>query len=333
MLDTTQANAAPKLEPRAETSARPKKHGMLMPIFVVLIGITVLLYPVIATQWNNIQQQEVASEYKSFVKEADTAQLEDSLKRAHEYNKNRTVGPILDPWTARLSDDNEPYKEYLEQLNLSGTMARIVIPSIHVDLPVFHGTRPDTLEQGIGHLFGTDLPIGGKNTHSVLTGHTGLQTATLFDNLKDVKEGASIYVDVYGEKLRYVVYGTEVVLPEEAQNLYKVEGKDLLTLITCTPYGINSHRLLVHAERAPMDEQAAQELDEASGFTLQWWMWLFIAGAVLAMLALMWYVRKSKRQVDDAVVAPETATAAGTTTASDSDQFNDIIFGTQGERE
>ncbi|WP_024963748.1 sortase, partial [Trueperella pyogenes] len=161
----------------------------------------------------------------------------------------------------------------------------------------------------------------------------GLQTATLFDNLKNVKEGDSVYIDVYGQKLRYVVYGTEVVLPEEAQNLYKVEGKDLLTLITCTPYGINSHRLLVHAERAPMDEQAAQELDEASGFTLQWWMWLFIAGAVLAMLALMWYVRKSRRQVDDAVVAPEPATTAGTSTASDSDQFNDIIFGTQGERQ
>lgn len=177
------------------------------------------------------------------------------------------MGPILDPWTARLSDDNEPFKEYLHQLDLSGTMARIVIPSIHVDLPVFHGTRPDTLEQGVGHLFGTDLPIGGKNTHSVLTGHTGLQTATLFDNLKNVKEGDSIYIDVYGQKLRYVVYGTEVVLPEDAQNLYKVEGKDLLTLITCTPYGINSHRLLVHAERAPMDEQAAQELDEASGST------------------------------------------------------------------
>ncbi|WP_239519529.1 class C sortase [Arcanobacterium phocisimile] len=281
--------------PEPEIAKNKKASGgFLMPTIIILIGVSILLYPIVSTQWNNYQQRLVADEYASFVEKQDTSKLEESLEKAYSYNQNRTVGPILDPWTARLSDDNEPYSEYLEQLNLMGTMARIVIPSIKVDLPVFHGTRPETLERGVGHLFGTDLPVGGEGTHSVLTSHTGLQTATLFDNLKDISTGDSIYIDVYGEKLRYVVTGTEVVLPDEADTLYKVEGKDLLTLVTCTPYGINSHRLLVHAERAPMDDNGADAVENGVGWEIQWWMWLFGIAALSAVLILIRFLYVSK---------------------------------------
>ncbi|MDD7384800.1 MAG: class C sortase [Actinomycetaceae bacterium] len=294
-LDATNPSGAP--------AARAKKRSMLVPALIVLLGIAILLYPVIATQWNNYQQAKAAHEYKSLVNDADPADIRAQLQRAHEYNAHRSVGPILDPWTSRLSPDNEPYKEYLAQLNLSDVMARVVIPSIDLDLPVYHGTQPETLDHGVGHLFGTDLPVGGASTHAVLTGHTGLQTATLFDNLTDVKVGDSIYIDVYGEKLRYVVYTTEVVLPDEADSLYKVEGKDLLTLVTCTPYGVNSHRLLVHAQRAPMDDVGNAALDSGAGIHFQWWMWLFIgiAAAGLALwLAMLRRARQHRKNLGDA---------------------------------
>lgn len=281
------------LSDTAENQSRLRQ--VLVPVLIVLVGVGILLYPIVSTLWNNAVQRQVADEYAGLIAETDTATVEAQLAAAHEYNRTRTVGPVLDPWTVRLSDDNEPYKAYLQQLNLSGVMARIVIPSIDVDLPVYHGTRADTLERGVGHLFGTDLPVGGDNTHSVLTGHSGLQTATLFDNLTDVKIGDSVYLDVYGQKLRYVVYDTQVVLPDHATGLEKQDGRDLLTLITCTPYGVNSHRLLVHAERAPMDAQGETAMDSV-GFQMQWWMWLFAAGALLTILLLIGFLFKTGKQ-------------------------------------
>lgn len=295
MSETTIASTESAAE---QTVSKRRSNNAFLPVIIVLIGISVLLYPIVSTQWNNYQQRLVAQEYANLVQKEDKSKLEESVAKAHEYNKNRTLGPILDPWTSRFSDDNDRYQEYLQQLNLTGTMARIVIPSIKVDLPVFHGTRPETLEIGVGHLFGTDLPVGGENTHTVLTSHTGLQTATLFDNLKNLKKNESIYIEVYGEKLRYVVYDTEVILPDEANSLHKVEGKDLLTLITCTPYGINSHRLLVHAERAPMDEAGDQAISGGVGWNIQWWMWLFGAGVLLSFVALFFIISKNKKQND-----------------------------------
>ena len=280
-----------------------KRFGV--PLILVLLGVAILLYPIGSTLWNNHVQQQAAHEYADLVKELDPTEIKAELAEAREYNANRTVGPILDPWTSRLADDNEPYKAYLEQLNLVDVMARVVIPSIEVDLPVYHGTRPDTLERGVGHLFGTDLPVGGDSTHSVLTAHTGLQNATLFDNLTEVKIGDSIYVEVYGERMRYQVYDTEVVLPDEATGLGKHEGKDLITLITCTPYGVNSHRLLVHAERVPMDDTTV--LDEGVGFSVPWWMVLFGALALLGVILIAWFVLRSKKSQDETVDASDSS--------------------------
>lgn len=303
--------ALPDVASQPPRGKQSRFRQVVVPTLIVLVGVAILLYPFVSTLWNNAVQREAADEYASFVQETDSSALEAQLEAAHEYNRTRTVGPILDPWTARLSDDNEPYQTYLQQLNLSDAMARMVIPSIDVNLPVYHGTRTETLERGVGHLFGTDLPVGGEGTHAVLTGHSGLQTATLFDNLVDVKIGDSIYLDVYGEKLRYVVYDTEVVLPEEADSLGQQPGRDLLTLITCTPYGVNSHRLLVHAERAPMDEQNEAEMD-SFGFQMQWWMWLFAAGALLtlAVLALfLWRMRTQARPAQVVGTAPQIGRA------------------------
>ena len=176
-------------------------------------------------------------------------------------------------------------------------MSQLAIPSIDVRLPVYHGTSDNTLQKGLGHLYGSALPTGGEGFHSVITGHTGLTTATLFDDLVDVKEGDAIYVSTFGKRMKYQVYKTEVVLPDETDSLRAEAGRDLLTLVTCTPYGINTHRLLVHAERVPLDPDEAKVLDESTS-TVQWWMWVLGAVALTVLLALIWWIIREKKKSD-----------------------------------
>ena len=172
---------------------------------------------------------------------------------------------------------------------------------------MFHGTSDDVLAKGVGHLYGTSLPVGGTDTHAVLTGHTGLTNATLFDNLTEMKQGDAIYLAVFGEKLKYEVYDTQVVLPEDTKSLLNEPGQDLLTLVTCTPYGINTHRLLVHAKRVPMDPDDSSVFDEA-GSPVQWWMWAILAVALLVVLLLIWWLRRQKkRQQEDELALEDRA--------------------------
>lgn len=268
-------------------------RSLLLPIVIILAGLSVLLYPVVATQWNNIKQQEAAQAYSQLESELEPSALAQTLESARSYNDNRVNGPILDPWLSRLTEDNTDYQEYLAELSNLDTMARLVVPTAQVDLPVYHGTSDEVLNKGVGHLFGTDLPVGGQGSHSVLTAHTGMTNATLFDNLTGVKVGDPIYVQVSGEKMKYEVYDTEVVLPHETESLAPVNGEDLLTLITCTPYGVNTHRLLVHAHRVPMD--ADTQVFEKSGLHWQWWMWALLGLALGTVILLAWWVIRQVR--------------------------------------
>lgn len=300
MLNT---QAAPK-------DKKKKPRGTVLPVLLILIGLAVLLYPVVATQWNNYQQTKVAEDYREIMEdtaEKDPDSMAKALETAREYNREGRGGPILDAWSSRDAEGNEEYQAYLEQLSGLPAMAQIVIPSIKVNLPVLHGTSDETLSKAVGHLFGTSLPVGGPDTHAVMTGHTGLSNATLFDNLTDVKEGDAIYLAVFGEKLKYEVHDIEVVLPEETDSLKVQEGKDLLTLITCTPYGINTHRLLVHAHRVPMDPDDSA-LDNA-GPPIQWWMWAILAVAVLVILLLIWWLRRQKKKRNEAEAVAASASA------------------------
>ena len=191
--------------------------------------------------------------YTATVNSAGPETIAKERASAETYNNNLESAPILDPWLESQRPDTPQYQAYLHEMDIDPVMARIVIPSIHVSLPVYHGTDTRTLAEGVGHLFGTSLPIGGPSTHAVLTGHTGLSTATMFDNLTQVKKGDAFYVSYLGQTLKYEVVDIAVVKPEETDSLRKVPGRDLITLITCTPYGVNSHRLLVTGERVPMD--------------------------------------------------------------------------------
>ncbi|UNU74823.1 class C sortase [Corynebacterium pseudodiphtheriticum] len=295
---------------QATTPNKPKQvsvfRRVVVPALIILVGISVLLYPVVSTQWNNYIQRKVIEEYSSEITEVPQEQLNAAVEAAREYNANSGGGPILDPWLARVSEDNQDYQRYLEQLSGLQAMSQVSIPSIDSSLPVYHGTTEEVLQKGLGHLYGTSLPVGGEGTHSVITGHTGLTTSTMWDNLVDVKEGDAIYVNTFGEKMKYQVTSTEVVLPHETESLAQQPDKDLITLITCTPYGVNSHRLLVHAERVPLDPEDETAFDKKNGI-LQWWMWALLIIAMLAIAYLLHWIRKERRKAAAAPCAPAEA--------------------------
>ncbi|MBW3067973.1 MULTISPECIES: class C sortase [unclassified Actinomyces] len=255
----------------------------VLPFILALAGALVLAYPVLATQHNNARQQEIANQYQAQMDNVSSDVLAAELASADAYNRELASAPILDPWLEQQRPDTPQYRAYLAELDLDEVMAQIVIPKIHVDLPIYHGTDADTLAHGVGHLFGTALPVGGTSTHSVLTGHTGLGSATLFDDLTELEEGDVFYINTAGRTLKYEVNDVRVVLPTETESLNKVPGEDLVTLITCTPYGVNTHRLLVTGTRVPMDPvQAAAEQAEATPAPIRgWMMWLMAAVAVI----------------------------------------------------
>ena len=289
---------------------------VVFPAIIILVGISILLYPVVSTQWNNFIQRKVVEDYNSQIQDLPEEQLNAAIEAAHEYNANSSDGPILDPWLARVAEDNLDDQLYMEQLSGLPAMSQVSIPSIESSLPLYHGTTEEVLQKGLGHLYGTSLPVGGEGTHSVITGHTGLTTSTMWDNLIDMKEGDAVYVNTFGQKMKYQVTSTEVVLPHETESLAQQPDKDLITLITCTPYGVNSHRLLVHAERVPLDPEDEAAFDQKNGI-LQWWMWALLIVAALAIAFLIHWIRKERRRAaanngdgDDELSAGDIASVA-----------------------
>ena len=290
----------------------------IAPPILLLAGILVLLYPVFATQYNNARQERIASEFSAVAENAGPDAVAESLRRADEYNLKASASPILDPWLDAQRPGTAQYQDYLSQLNLNDVMATIKIPSIDVNLPIYHGTDTATLDKGVGHLFGTALPVGGESTHTVLTGHTGLGNATMFDQLTSVKMGDYFYIETAGRHLKYQVTDIRVVLPHETESLNKVEGKDLATLITCTPYGVNTHRLLVTGERVPMDEAAvAAEAAQVKGSVMKPWMIAVLASvAVILLVAGILWLRSRKRK-DEEPQEIEGAAAGALASAGD----------------
>ena len=293
----------------------------IAPPILLLAGILVLLYPVFATQYNNQRQERIASEFSAVAEQAGPDAVAESLRRADEYNLKASASPILDPWLDAQRPGTAQYQDYLSQLNLNDVMATIKIPSIDVNLPIYHGTDTATLDKGIGHLFGTALPVGGESTHTVLTGHTGLGNATMFDQLTSVKMGDYFYIETAGRHLKYQVTDIRVVLPHETESLNKVEGADLATLITCTPYGVNTHRLLVTGERVPMDEAAvAAEAAKVKGSVMKPWMIAVLASvAVILLIAGIIWLRSRKRN-DEEPQEIEGAAAAALASAEAGDE-------------
>lgn len=275
--------------------AKSLLRRVIVPALIILLGVAVLLYPVVATQWNNHLQQQAAEQYAEEMRNRPPEQRDPEIDKARDYNSKLQGGPILDPWLARISEDNAEYQHYLDQLGNAPAMSQLTIPSIDLRLPIYHGTAEKTLQMGLGHMYGTSLPLGGAGTHTVVTGHTGITNATLFDNLDKVKRGDGLYLNTFGEKLKYEVDEIEVVLPDVTDSLGLYPGEDKLTLITCTPYGINTHRLLVHAHRVPIDDTETEVFDRRASI-MQWWMWALIVLALVIVTWLLWWIMRERRR-------------------------------------
>lgn len=232
---------------------KKKKGSWISSLFLVLIfliGAGILFYPTVSDLWNNYRNQQLISEYTEVVETLESEDFSEIWAEAREYNAQHTVNTILDAFDEEEGDYvlSHPYDQVLNPTG-NEIMGYLEIPKISVKLAIYHGIGTEALENGCGHIEGTSLPIGGVGTHSVLSAHRGLPSAKLFTDLDQLEIGDLFYITVLDEKLAYKVDQILTVLPEETDDLAIEEDKDLVTLVTCTPYGVNSHRLLVRGER------------------------------------------------------------------------------------
>ena len=234
-----------------------RHRDVIVAVVALLLGAAVFAYPMVSNFVYQMNAVHVTNQYKETVDEATQKELDAAKLAAITYNQkllgSRTI--ITDPFDPNAQQVTD--EEYESVLNPAGdgVMGTISIPKIHVELPIYHGTSDEVLEEGVGHLQETSVPIGGESTHAVLSGHTGLPSGKIFDNLDQLEVGNYFIITVLGEDHAYRVTSTEVVLPDETDSLVIQPGKDLVTLVTCTPYGVNTHRLLVHAERCEVPEE------------------------------------------------------------------------------
>ena len=274
----------------------------LKPLFVILTAALILfsavcfLYPAISNAINEQYNESRIDDYNNNVDSISQEDLDDYFFVAEKYNNALATDVSTDD--SKLSI----LSHYDEILDLDdGVMGYVEIPSINVRLPIYHGESEDVLTKGAAHLEHTSFPIGGESTHVCISAHCGYPTQKFFDDIDELENGDEIYIYVLDRTLKYTVTGTDVVEPDDSSKLEVVQGKDLLTLVTCTPYGVNSHRLLVHAERAPFEAATSDSAATVSQVTrtvpkshqLQ----IIIAGlAVIAVVIVKIYFWRRKRR-------------------------------------
>ena len=281
---------------------------IILAAFCFVAALCIMLYPAVSNHINEKYQSEIQIAYEEIIEQSDELKLAEIKERAITYNQS------IIPGTA---DANSFQKEailaasenYNTQLDPSGNgiMGYVEIPKINVNLPIYHGTEVDTLEKGTGHLIGSSLPIGGENTHTVITGHSGMASQRMFTDLEQLEVGDVFYLYVLKDVLAYQVYDTEPVLPHDTERLKISSGEDLCTLITCYPTGINSHRLLVQSKRIPYETAQVAEVELELEVTQQPSNWqeqylfgilLGVVGVLLIALVLLAVVIYRRRQPD-----------------------------------
>ena len=230
-----------------------RKHlSTIVLLFILFIGLSLLLYPTASDYWNSFHQTRAIATYAENVANLDNNQYDQLWEDARAYNQ--ALPFRSNPYY--LSEEQRAEYESLLDVSGLGVMGYIEIPEIDVSLPIYHGTEESVLQVAVGHLDWTSLPVGGESTHCVLSGHRGLPSAKLFTNLDKLREGDTFLLRILDEVLTYEVDQILIVEPQETAALRIVEGKDYCTLVTCTPYGINTHRLLVRGHRVDNAEQA-----------------------------------------------------------------------------
>ena len=245
-----------------------KKKNYIGLGLLFLIGLSILLYPMVSDAWNRYRDSLLISNYSSSVSSDDNSEKIDSMwKAAQEYNEQIKQESVPDAFSVR-DGQTDPVYESLLNLNGDSMMGYVEIPVIGESIPIYHYTTEESLEKGAGHLFGSSLPVGGSDTHCIISAHRGLPSAKLFTDLNLVKEGDVFYLHVLDRVLAYEVDQIQTVLPEETSSLAITEGEDYVTLVTCTPYAVNTHRILVRGHRTTYEEAKEIEKTEqkVSGF-------------------------------------------------------------------
>ena len=240
--------------------------------FVLALGIA--LYPMVSTIYNEQHQSKIHTQFLQQVEDTDDSKLKEALANAQAYNA-ALLGVLSDENFSETALQGAS-EDYQAQLNVTGRgiMGYVTVPKIDVTLPIYHGTDSGTLERGIGHLLGTSLPVGGDSTHSVLTAHSGMASQRMFSDLPGLVEGDVFYLEILGDTLAYQVDQIKTVLPHDTTYLGIEAEQDLCTLVTCTPFGVNSHRLLVRGHRIPYEEaeeiiQQQEQMEVKTGSTWQ----------------------------------------------------------------
>lgn len=285
-----------------ESSMKKKKNRKIRYIglaLLFLVGLSIVLYPTVSDRWNQYRADQLITAYSQAVT-AEGTDYSGYLDAARKYNETLIGSPVPDAFAQREGVENP---EYEGLLNVSGdeVIGCVEIPAIDVNLPIYHYTSEESLKKGAGHLFGSSLPVGGESTHSVISAHRGLPDARMFTDLNLIEEGDLFYITVLSEKLAYEVDQILVVEPWETDSLAIEEGEDYVTLVTCTPYAVNTQRLLVRGHRTDYAEEAYQAQAAVSGSrvrtspNIRMHVLCALAGALLAVL-FVWLLSKSDRR-------------------------------------
>lgn len=279
-----------KQNKRKKKKRKKGTNSTILIIVLIIAGLLIMLYPTISNFYNQVTGSYAIQEFKENLADQSEAMLQEQRMMAEAYNAALRGG----------SDEIECDYEYVDIMDFgNGMMGYIEIPVIDVYLPIYHGVDESVLSKGVGHISKTAFPIGGEGNHSVLSGHTGLPSAELFTDLTEVKEGDEFFIHILGDTVAYEVDQILVVLPEEVDNLLPVAGEDYCTLVTCTPYGVNSHRLLVRGHRIEYTgevEEVINAQEETLDFSEIIVICVGIALFLLVLIFIILYIMKRRKK-------------------------------------
>lgn len=277
-----------------------KKKNKFFIVIVFLVGLSLLLYPLIANQWNGYRQKRLISEYDQAVEKQEASEMIDydmEWDRAKAYND--ALLPSILPDSFAVAEASGGDSQYMSCLDITGNgmMGKVEIPKINITLPIFHTTEEEVLQNAAGHLEGSSLPVGGESTHAVISAHRGLPSAALFTDLDKLEEGDHFLLHILDDTLCYEVDKIVIVEPEDTKDLAVENGEDLVTLLTCTPYGVNSQRLLVRGHRVPYEpEEIRDEKVPLSNMSLHtnYLLWVIVGLVITAVFCFFLYKREKK---------------------------------------
>ncbi len=280
---------------------------ILAAVFGFILSLGIALYPMVSSIYNEQHQSKIHTQFLQQVEDTDDSKLQEALQNARAYNA--ALNGILADENFSETALMGASEDYDAQLNVTGRgiMGYVSVPKINITLPIYHGTDSGTLERGIGHLLGTSLPVGGNSTHSVLTAHSGMASQRMFSDLPQLKEGDVFYLEILGETLAYQVDQIKTVLPHDTTYLGIEVDADLCTLVTCTPFGVNTHRLLVRGHRIPYEEAETiiQQQEQADVKVSSTWQNEYIKGIAIGLgfviffliiFLIIWLLRRCRHE-------------------------------------